>query len=178
MKLSILIGEEFWIGLKAFRWRSKMKTNQIVTLFAWHHFKGKTNSSGWKKELQGELMGKLGSKVHCSCFFVFFTIFFQILWEWKTCYALRTLMRAHQLSHFWPILKLTRLVFVNFHRMAPIKKPIFTHSKWTKWRRIIIFQSCPRATHYNATTCTITLCMAIVEKKSHQYLVPMLIQCV
>jgi len=68
--------------------------------------------------------------------------------------------------------------FVNFHRMAPIKKPIFTLSKWTKWRRIIIFQSCPRATHYNATTCTITLCMAIVEKKSHQYLVPMLIQCV
>jgi hypothetical protein len=30
MKLSIPIGQELWIGLKAFKQKSKTKTNQIV----------------------------------------------------------------------------------------------------------------------------------------------------
>jgi hypothetical protein len=162
--------------------RVQTKTNQTMTLFTWHHFKGKTDWSGPKKVLQGELMGKLSSKVvHRFCLFIFstifFYIFFQILWEWKTCYGLRTLVRAHWLSHFWPILKLTWLVCES-SQDGSYKKVIFTPSKCTKWRSIIIFPSCPRATHYNATTCTITLCAAVVKNKSHQYLVPILIHCV
>jgi hypothetical protein len=31
------------------------KTNQIVILFTWHHFGGKTNWSRQKKQLKGEL---------------------------------------------------------------------------------------------------------------------------
>jgi hypothetical protein len=62
-----------------FKLGSKTKTNQIVTLSTWHHFKGKTNGSGLKKDLQGELMSKLGSKVvHCFCLFLFFIIFLNI----------------------------------------------------------------------------------------------------
>jgi hypothetical protein len=66
----------------------------------------------------GEPKCKLGLKVvHSFVFFfvllfslLFFTLVVQIMWEWKTCYKLRTLLRAHQLLHFLPILKLTWMV--------------------------------------------------------------------
>jgi hypothetical protein len=76
-------------------------------------------------------MGKLGSKVvHCFSFFFFFInffyIYFQILWHWNTCYGLRTLVRADQLSHFLPIFKVDMAGFLHLHKMAPIKNS-FSH---------------------------------------------------
>jgi hypothetical protein len=161
------------------------RPRQIKLWFCLHGIilKGKPIGLDQSKSLKGELMGKLGFKVvHCFCFFfLFFTIFFylvvQNLWESKTCYGLRTLMRAHQFSQFWPILKLTWLVLCILTSES-YKKHIFTFPKCTKWRWIIIFQCCPIATGYNAITCTITQCTAIVKNKIHQYFVPMLSHCV
>ncbi len=51
--------------------------------------------------------------------------------------------------------------FVNLHKRAPVKST-FSHLQRAQnkgkssYFNIIIFQSCPKATHYNATTCKIT----------------------
>ncbi len=76
-----------------------------------HHFGGKIDWFGQNKKSLKESSWfrepkcKLGFKVihffvFCSFSLFFFTVVVQILWNWKTCYGLRRLLRAHQLPHF------------------------------------------------------------------------------
>jgi hypothetical protein len=116
----------------------------------------------------GEPKCKLGSKVVHSIVFFFFSFFIifltlvaQIMWEWKTFYELRTLLRAHQFPHFWPILKLTWLVLWILTRWFFQCRPIFMHCNATP-----LLQCCLISIHCNATTFAITQCMAIIKTKA------------
>jgi hypothetical protein len=93
------------------------RTNQIVTYATRHQFGRKTNWSGPKKTSSwfGRPKCALWSKV--AHFFIFtyfslfsFTLITQIMWESKTFYRLKTLLRAHHLPHFPIKLELTWLV--------------------------------------------------------------------
>jgi len=70
------------------------------------------------------------------CFFSLFSFTFvtQILWEWKTCYGLSTLLRALQLPHFGPIKKLAWLILRILTRWLLKKKGMHSFFKCTKWR--------------------------------------------
>ncbi len=60
----------------------------------------------WRTKVQVRVQG-------CSfvCFFpLFFFTLVQIMREWKKCYGLKTLLKAHKLPHFRPILELIWLV--------------------------------------------------------------------
>jgi hypothetical protein len=74
----------------------------------------------------GEPKCKLGSKVvhlFIYCYFppYYFKLVAQIMWEWKKCYGLKTLLRAQKLPHFdqkltWLVLWiLTRLLLEGVH---------------------------------------------------------------
>ncbi len=100
---------------------------------------GPKTKSLQKSSWFGEPKCKLGSKV-THFFIYFFSLFFfilgvQILWEWKTCYELRTFMNwehcwAHQLSHFWPILECRWLVLWILTKYL-LKRMHFQPSKCT-----------------------------------------------
>jgi len=96
------------------------RSRRIKLWFGLHDIllKGKPIDPNKKKSLKeslwfGKSKCKLAFNVDYFLFVVFFHCLFsftfvaQILWEWKTCYGLRILLRLHQLPHFLPILELT-----------------------------------------------------------------------
>jgi hypothetical protein len=69
------------------------------------------NESSWYGESKCVLRSRLFfSSFFCSFLFFFFIFVVQILWKWKACYELKTLLRANQLPHFLSILELIWLV--------------------------------------------------------------------